>query len=443
MFHQIWYALCITFDILRILIPALVLGRLALAVVRFARLDHAGRRHWLPARWHRAGWKRLARNVGLAYQDKHLGGLDSRRPPKVVYPRVRFRPGSHGWVVRMKLIPGVKREDVEKAAEHLANRWGCARVGVTQPKPGRLLLHAVRRDPLAETFPATLLPAFDGRHVTLGRDEWGTVRRLSLANHAGSVWSGLPGRGKSECALSWAVQLAASPLVDLHVLDGGELDWQGFAAGAAGYTGADLDAAADMLAGLDQLMRDRRRNLQADLGVRNAWAVGPSDDYRLQWVMLEEAPAFLSLESVKGDKKRESLVLAIRGLAANLLRRGRAPLFHTSLIAQKPSTTSLPPDIRDLAGVRWSFGCATLENAVACLGDDIRQYPTLQPTLLQSDEHVGVASALLRTGLSPYTWLKFPAVGQQLSDQVAADLVRCRTESVSVSSPGLELVKAS
>jgi hypothetical protein len=59
---------------------------------------------------------------------------------------------------------------------------------------------------------------------------------------------------------------------------------------------------------LDQLMRDRRRSLDSDLGVRNAWRVGPTEDYRLQWVLVEEAPFYLSLEAVKGDKKREAQV---------------------------------------------------------------------------------------------------------------------------------------
>jgi hypothetical protein len=40
---------------------------------------------------------------------------------------------------------------------------------------------------------------------------------------------------------------------------------------------------------LDRLMHDRRRGLESYLGVRNAWRVGPTEDYRLQWVLVEEA----------------------------------------------------------------------------------------------------------------------------------------------------------
>lgn len=399
-----------------------VLVRLGVAVYRFTALTPAGRRHWFPARWHRLRWHRLARNLGLAYQDKHLGGLDSRRGPKVVYPKVRFRADEFGWTVHMKLIPGVSREEVEKAGVHLADAWGAWRVGIQQPRPGRLVVRSLRRDPLAEPLPASVLPRFDGRHIVLGRDQESALRRVSLANHSGSCWGGNPGRGKTEAAFSLAVQLAPSPLVDMHVLDGGANDWQHFDGVAASYVADDLDAAADMLAGLDRKMADRRRNLEAQLGVRNGWARGPSAGYRLQWLLVEEAPFYLSLETVKGDKRREGLVTTCRGFMTSLLRRGRAPLFHTSLVCQRLTTTTLPSDIRDLCGLRWSFGCATVDAAVAAVGDDIRRFETLSPVQLQGEEHVGVACARLVTGTSPYTLLKFPAIGEHLADATVLEL---------------------
>jgi hypothetical protein len=40
---------------------------------------------------------------------------------------------------------------------------------------------------------------------------------------------------------------------------------------------------------LDRLMRDRRRALESDLGVCNAWRVGPTEDYWLRWFLVREA----------------------------------------------------------------------------------------------------------------------------------------------------------
>jgi S-DNA-T family DNA segregation ATPase FtsK/SpoIIIE len=416
---------------------------LAVPVLRFLLLAPGARRYWWLARWHRFRWQALAANLRLSYIDRHRKAVKPRpfgTSAKVPaagddvlavlrFPRAHFSPDPFGWLVKIKLIPGVDRETFEKNASHLANAWGCHRIGVTQPRPGRLLVRAVRREPLSEPLASDVLPPFDGRHITLGRDEWGQLRRVSLVNRSGSVWAGNPGRGKTEAALSLAVQLAPSPLVDMHVLDGGACDWSHFVHGAASYAADDLEAAADLLAGLDAKMRARRRGLEADLGVRNAWAKGPTEDYRLQWLLMEEAPFYLSFDAVKGDKRREGLVQSCRGFTANLLRRGRAPMMHSSLLGQKITSSSIPPDLRDLCGLRWSFGTATIEAAIAALGDDVRQYPMSQPTLLQGPEHVGVASVLLPTGLSPYTLLKFPAVGEELPDRIALEMAQRRIPS--------------
>lgn len=413
----------------------LAAARLTVAAVRFALLPRAGKRNWLRARWCRFRWKWLSRNADLGYIDKHHRRALRPRLPfttavrvvpdpvhKLRWPAARFYATEYGIEARIRTIPKVGREEVEAVAPYIADAWRCHRVQITQPKPGRLIVRGLVKEPLAEPLSAARLPAFDGRHVTLGRDEWGVMRRVSLANHAGSCWAGNPGRGKTESALALAVQLAPSPLVDMWVLDGGACDWSHFAHGAAGYVDDDLEAAADMLATLEHKMRTRRRQLEADLGVRNAWLRGPTPDYRLQWVLVEEAPFYLSMDAVKGDREREKLVLMIRGLIAQLLRRGRAPMFHTSLMGQKITTSSIPPDLRDLCGLRWSFGTSTIESAVAALGDDIRHYATVQPTLLQGDDYVGVASTLLPTGQSPYTLIKWPKVGEELADQVALDL---------------------
>lgn len=386
------------------------------ALVAWLVLRPRSARHAPRAAVAAARWKHTSRNLGLAVPDRHRDG-------KVLHPKARIRPDAHGVVATVRTVPGTGRAEVDAAAEHLANAWKCERVSVFQVKPGKVVVRGIKRDPLLEPLPASALPAFDGRNVVLGRDELGEMRSVNLANLSGSAWSGSPGRGKTEGALSMAVQLAASPLVDTWILDGGACDWAPFADGAAGYVGDDLAAAEDMLRVLDALMGDRRRNLQAVRGSRNGWALGPAEDYRLQWVLVEEAPFYLDAEAVRGDRVREAHARAIRGLLAGLLRRGRAPLFHTSLIAQKGTGTGgLPPDLRDLCGLRWSFGVATTEAAVAILGDDIRKHETMSPTQLQGPEHVGVASVLLRTGQSPYTLVKFPEVGQQRADQLAAAL---------------------
>jgi hypothetical protein len=409
---------------------AAVLAALAVvAVVRFACLDRSGKWHWVLCRWHRFGWKRLSRNLQLALPDRHRGGIDSSLPKKVNYPRrVRFRPDSFGWTVAFRPPPGVTREDVEKQAESLADRWRCSRVGVSKPAAGKLVLRACRRDPLTEPVPAAILPPWDGRHLVLGRDELGSVRLIDLANLSGSVIGGNPGRGKTESASGMAVQLVPEPRVELYVLDGGANDWAPLAPVAVAYADDNLADAEELLLELHSRMMTRRRSLQADLGVRNGWSLGPSTAHPFRWLLVDESAVYFDLESAKGDRDRERRVRACRGLALQLLRRGRAAMHHTTLICQKPTGTGgLPPDLRDLAGARWSFGCATAEVAVSVLGDDIRRYDTLSPVLLQEAEHVGIATVLLKSGLDPFTRVKFPAIGEARLDTMVSQVLSART----------------
>jgi DNA segregation ATPase FtsK/SpoIIIE, S-DNA-T family len=410
---------------------AAAVGQLA----RVIRLPRAARPYYLAARWHRLTWRRLARRLDLARPDPHRPGIrvpatstatirDTGRR-RLLYPRARFRADPYGLAVRIRTVPGTGRAEVENVADHLADAWGAWRVSITQPRPRRLEVRAFRRDPLCDPYPVTSLPRFDGRHLHLGRDESGTGRRVSLANHAGMAFSGNPGRGKTEAALSLVWQFSGSPAVELYILDGGALDWQPFSDGAKAYV-TELDAAVDLLTDLAAGMNERRRIMPAELGVRNMWAVGPTPEWPLRVVLVEEAPAFLHVA-----KKQQTKADEARGFLAGLLRRGRAPGYLTILMTQKATTTGgLDPDLRDLCGLRWSFGVATTEAAAAILGAEIRDYPSLSPVALQGDQHVGVASTLLRTGLNPYTLLRFPAVGEDQADAAAAALARRQLPAV-------------
>jgi len=403
-------------------LAAIIVGlRLAVAIVRFAILPRSARRYWLPAQWHRFRWHRLARNLGLAYQDQHLGGLDSRRGPKVVYPKVRFAPDPFGWVVRTKLIPNVSRPQFEKAAEHLANSWSAHRVGITQPEPGRLLVRAMRRDPLAEPLASSVLPVFDGRRLVLGRDEWGQLRSVSLANLSGSVVGGNPGRGKTQFACAIAAQFAPSSATQWYVLDGKNGgDWSGWADRAIGYAGDSLADAVGLLEDVHSRMVKRLATVTRDLGTRNAWRVGPSVSYPLIWVAVDECSQYLDLEAARSlGKDAERQVRQCRALLTQMLRKGRSVMFHVSLVAQKATSSSIPTDMRDLAGLRACFGVQTLESGIAVLGEDLRRYESASPTLLQGEEYAGVATVRLATGADPYTRLRVPYVDEDQADELA------------------------
>ena len=60
-------------------------------------------------------------------------------------------------------------------------------------------------------------------------------------------------------------------------------------------------------------------------------------------------------------------------------------------VTQKQTADAIPTAIRDVCQVGMSFGVRTMDGAVAALGDDIRQYPDVAPTLLIGREWTGVA----------------------------------------------------
>jgi len=167
-------------------------------------------------------------------------------------------------------------------------------------------------------------------------------------------------------------------------------------------------------------MMTRLRTVNAVTGHRNAWVVGPSEAWPLCWVLLDEAHVFFDLDSAKAiGKEAEQQVRSCRMLAGELLRKGRKVMCHTSLVAQKPTSSSIPPDLRDLAGLRLSFATSTTEMAVASLGDDIREYKSLSPVALQSDDYIGVAVARMVTGSDLFTRLRIPFVDEGQADAAA------------------------
>jgi DNA segregation ATPase FtsK/SpoIIIE, S-DNA-T family len=80
---------------------------------------------------------------------------------------------------------------VEKQAAHIADYWRSVRVGLTQAAPGRLIVRALRTDPLAESFgPGRCPPGIYEPHqptvLYVGRDDFGRDRYLPLRGLTGS-----------------------------------------------------------------------------------------------------------------------------------------------------------------------------------------------------------------------------------------------------------------
>jgi S-DNA-T family DNA segregation ATPase FtsK/SpoIIIE len=358
--------------------------------------SEASRRRWVT--WVSSRWLWDAVNLGLVLVDdttRHRREWWSGRtlPPVVRIPPTRFETAPNGLRAWMRTLPGVGLDEVAKKADHLANAWGCLRVDVSQHSPGLLLLRGLVSDPLAQ--PWNITP--DGRPLAdwrlhVGIDEEANPICLPLANLSGITIAGVPGTGKTSLQRWWLCQLAPHPAVQLAVLDGKVSDPQDGDYGLLlprcfADAGDDLEDANELLRDLWRAMRARSAWLRANRGTSQFWDIGPTSDCPLVVVVVDESHTFVTGASRKDRETCESNVWHLTKLA----KEGRSRGFLTVFVTQKQTADAIPTAIRDVCQVGLCFGVRTMDGAVAALGDDIRQYPDVAPTLLIGREWTGVA----------------------------------------------------
>jgi S-DNA-T family DNA segregation ATPase FtsK/SpoIIIE len=322
----------------------------------------------------------------------------------------------------MATLPGVGLDQVTKQAEHLANAWGCLRVDVTQDSPGWLILRGHLSDPLAQPWKVTpdRRPLVDWQ-LHVGIDEDANPVLLPLANLSGITVAGVPGTGKTSLQRWWLCQLAPHPAVQIALLDGkvsepedgdyGLLLGRCFAA-----AGDDLGEANQLLGRLHSLMRSRSAWLRAHRGTAQFWEHGPTDDCPLTVFVVDESHTYVTGASRKDRDLCDSNVWYLTKLA----KEGRSRGFVTVFVTQKRTADAIPTAIRDVCQVSLSFGVRTMDGAVAALGDDIRQYPDIAPTLLIGCQWTGVAVMRL-PDRSGYHRVRTPFVSEEDAARVTND----------------------
>jgi S-DNA-T family DNA segregation ATPase FtsK/SpoIIIE len=301
-----------------------------------------------------------------------LGIELAERSGKIQYPRAkRWRLTDYGWQCTVKSAPRTGRKEVEKQAAHIADYWRSVRVGVTQVAPGRIVVRALRADPLAQPFGPELCPPgtyepHQPEVLYVGRDDFGADRYLPLRGLTGICVSGLPGYGKTSLISSWLCQLTATPAAQFALLDGKNGgDQEPWHDRAWRHCGDQLADALDVLEDAHAEMRRRLRAITALCGQRNAWnASGPTENLPLLVTVIDECQTYLDLAQHKGDRALEGLARRCIALVGELIRKGRSVLCLTILATQKTTGDSIPTSLRDNSGLAVSFALKTTESSV-------------------------------------------------------------------------------
>ncbi|WP_338123076.1 cell division protein FtsK [Streptomyces microflavus] len=404
-------------------------------VIRYLRaspMERISIRQAIRIRW---GWKRLARMCGLSVTDKmptalaSLATSDGKEPkPRVLVPALKVTPDAFGVMAGATCLPKVGLAEFQKAAPYLADAWRMARVSVLPgDKPGQVTLRGVRVDPLIT--PTIHVP--NGRPPEeyavweLGVDEFGLPVVVPLKEVPGVAMGGLPGFGKTSCVNRLVCDWAPSSAIQFVFFDGKvshayEGDYADLVQRAFEFCGDDLEEANRKLKELVQLRRARSASIRRVLGVKNMWHVGPSEDWPLIVIVIDEAHTYF--RDYKGSdpatKKLAALAAENARLVEDLVKKGRSVGFLTLLTTQKTTGDAIPTFIRDVCPVGLSFAQKTADAAVAALGDDIREWPDASPVTLQDPAYVGVA-VMSQHGRPGFIRIRTPYVADRDAARVA------------------------
>jgi hypothetical protein len=319
-------------------------------------------------------------------------GIGKGSTPKLL----SVQPAPYGARAQFTGLVGQELRQWQVAAGRLASALRVPSVVVNEPVPMVFELELRAIDPIEKPVAfGAVVPAADWS-LSLGLDEMGAFRHLPIANVSGVIVGGLPGSGKSAWLTSALGAFGPSEAAQFVIIDGkGGLDLSCLEPRSCRFLNDDLDlpAVLDVLAGVRDLVRDlvrdRIQNAHALFGSSNFWHQGPTARVPLLFVVIDECQTFLDSRQLI-TKEAKAIGAQIHSAVNYLVKKGRAAGVVTILATQKPTSDSLPTDIRDNASLRVCFGVQSTYAACAVLGDDWSAASSVSP--LGAPVGIGVAA---------------------------------------------------
>jgi FtsK/SpoIIIE family len=339
-------------------------------------------------------------------------------------PSIKVWPERWGVRINAATSGRLGLKEFQDAAGHLADAWRVPQVRVEQARPGVVRLRALLTDPLThQTQWTDDDTASAGPGVWLaGVDADGQPVTIRSSGVSGVVVAGLAGYGKTSFLKARFCQLATSAAVQFVLIDGkGGPDYDDLFARAWLCAKDDPQTVRDHLARVLELMTARQHHIRDVLGVKNMWHMGPSVDWPLLVVLIDEAHTFFNeTKGSDADSKRlDALARDTTRIVEELIRKGRNVGIQVIVATQKATADAIPTRIRDNCQVAVSFAQRTSEAATAILGSDITTAPDEHPRRLQDPAYVGVAS-MIAQGRPGFTLVRTPYVPDHVADSIAA-----------------------
>jgi S-DNA-T family DNA segregation ATPase FtsK/SpoIIIE len=290
-----------------------------------------------------------------------------RRPVPARLPTVLgVRSGASWDLIRVRLIPGQKPEDVDEAARALACARGVARCQVRELAPNVVSIDFQRRDLLADPVicsDLTTLAGVPGEAVDLGRawagrTEYGQDWHLPLTGPAShTLTAGVTGAGKN--SVMWCPLVSIAPAIRDGLVRVSGIDPKGMElAYGRGIFHRYAVTGAQALAVLDELieaMAARKTTFAGQVRV-----VSITREHPLEPLEFDELGA---LTKYTDRKTRE----AIAERLALLTTQGRALGFTVRGYVQEPTKDTVP--VRDLFPRRICLRVSAKSHVGMVLGD--------------------------------------------------------------------------
>ena len=289
----------------------------------------------------------------------------SRRPIPALLPRVLgVRSGASWDMVRVRLVPGQKPEDVDEATRALASARGVTRCQVRELTPNVISIDFQRRNLLTDPVPCPDLAgladvpgtAVDLRRVWSGRTEYGQDWHVPLAG-GHTLVAGATGAGKN--SVMWCPLVAIATAIRDGLVRVSGIDPKGMElAYGRGIFHRYAATGTDALTVLDELVAAMTARKTEFAG--RVRSVPISTEHPSELLEFDEIAA---LTKYTDRKTRE----AITERVALLTTQGRALGFTVRGYVQEPTKDTIP--VRELFPRRICLRVSAKSHVGMALGD--------------------------------------------------------------------------